>query len=183
MKKIENPGDIIPAREAAIAATAEKYAEYSAETSCGRTEDEYFMDCALELAAIAGDGGEVPVGCVIVRGGRIVSVGANGREVYRDATYHAECAAISAACRALGGWRAVGCTMYVTLEPCPMCAGAAFNARMPRIVIGARDPRSGAMGSAIDVGAAELNHRPEIVFGVKEAECAELLRRFFRERR
>lgn len=180
MKKIEHPEEIIPVREAAIAAIVEKYAEYSSD---GRTEDEYFMDCALELASVAADGGEVPVGCVIVRDGRIVSVGANGREVYRDATYHAECAAISDACRTLGGWRLIGCTMYVTLEPCPMCAGAVWNARLPRVVIGARDVRSGSMGSVIDLNSYELNHKPDVVFGVREAECAEILRKFFRSRR
>ena len=180
MKKIEHPEEIIPVREAAIAAIVEKYAEYRSD---GRTEDEYFMDCALELASVAADGGEVPVGCVIVRDGRIVSVGANGREVYRDATYHAECAAISEACRTLGGWRLIGCTMYVTLEPCPMCAGAVWNARLPRVVIGTRDVRSGSMGSVIDLNSYELNHKPDVLFGVRGDECAEILRRFFRSRR
>lgn len=180
MKKIEHPEEIIPAREAAIAAIAEKYAEY---VGGGQSEDEYFMGCAIELASLAAEGGEVPVGCVIVRDGRIVSVGANGREVYRDATHHAECAAISSACRSLGGWRLIGCTMYVTLEPCMMCAGAAWCARLPRVVIGARDPRSGAMGGAVDINSLGLNHKPEIVFGVREDECAALLRDFFRSRR
>ena len=182
MKKIEHPEVIIPAREAAISAVKEAFAVYSADSET-RTADEFFMDCAIELAKIAGDGGEVPVGCVIVRDGKIGSVGANGREVFRDATYHAEYAAISAACRCLGGWRLIGSTMYVTLEPCPMCAGAAWNARLPRVVIGTRDPRSGAMGSVIDLNSYNLNHKPEITFGVREAECAEILREFFRERR
>ena len=183
MKKIEHPEDIIPTREAAICAAAQKYAEYREECAGGRTEDEFFMDCAIEIGKVAGDGGEVPVGAVVVRDSKIVSVGANGREVYRDATYHAECAAIRAACGSLGGWRTVGCTLYVTLEPCPMCAGAIWNARMPRVVIGARDPRSGAMGSVIDLNSYELNHKPEIVFGVRETECAAILRDFFKKRR
>lgn len=181
MKKIENPDLILPSRTAAIDEIEKKYAVYPTEEE--RSADEYFMDCALELARVAADGGEVPVGCVIVRDGKLISTGANGREVFRDATHHAECAAISAACKALGGWRLIGCTLYVTLEPCPMCAGAIWCARVPRVVIGARDPKSGAMGSAIDLTAIGLNHTPEMTFGVREDECSELLRDFFRKRR
>ena len=181
MKKIEHPEEIIPSRETRLSEIREKYARYNDDEACD--EDEFFMDCALEAATVAGDGGDVPVGCAVVRDGRLISVSANGREVYRDATYHAECAAISEACNSLGGWRLVGCTMYVTLEPCPMCAGAIVNARVPRVVIGAKDVRFGAMGSLFDLTALPLNHKPETVFGVRENECRELIRDFFRKKR
>lgn len=181
MKKIENPELIIPHRTAAIDAIEQRYAVYPAGEE--RSADEYFMDCALELARVAADGGEVPVGCVIVRDGKLISAGANGREVFRDATHHAECAAISSAGRLLGGWRLIGCTLYVTLEPCPMCAGAIWCARVPRVVIGARDPNSGAMGSVIDMTSLGLNHTPEVTFGVRGGECSAILRDFFKKRR
>lgn len=181
IKKIENPEEILPSREARLSEIRDKYAEYTPES--GLTEDEFFMGCALECASLAADGGEVPVGCAVTKDGRLVSLAANGREVYRDATYHAECAAISEACRALGGWRLVGCTLYVTLEPCPMCAGAIVNARVPRVVIGAKDGRFGAMGSLFDLTALPLNHRPVTVFGVREDECRTVLQDFFKKRR
>jgi len=179
-KKIEDPSLILPAREEKIEAVRQKYARYEND---GRSEDEFFMDCALALAEIGAEGGEVPVGCVVVRDGAIVSLATNGREVFRDATYHAECAAISAAGRSLGGWRLVGCTLYVTLEPCMMCAGAIWCARVPRVVIGAKDPRSGAMGSVMDMNSYGLNYRPEVVFGVREDSCRAVLQDFFRSRR
>lgn len=181
MKKIEHPEEIIPEREERLGIIREKYARYDG--CSGVTEDEYFMACALEAAKVAADGGEVPIGCAIVREGALVSLSANGREVYRDATYHAECEAISEAGRSLGGWRLVGCTLYVTLEPCVMCAGAIVNARVPKVVIGARDERFGGMGSVTDVTAMPLNHKPEVVYGVREDECREILQDFFRERR
>lgn len=181
MKKIEHPEEIIPFREEKLHEVAARYAEYF--TDDCREADEFFMDCALEAAGVAGEYGEVPVGCAIVRDGRLVSLAANGREVYRDATYHAECAAISEACRILGGWRLVGCTMYVTLEPCPMCAGAIINARIPRVVVGTKDARSGALGSIVDMTSLPLNHKPDIKFGVREEECRGILQKFFRERR
>lgn len=145
--------------------------------------DLHYMGEALKLARLASEADEVPVGAVIVRDGRIVAAACNSRETDRDATCHAECSAIRAAGRALGGWRLIGCTMYVTLEPCPMCAGAAVNARLPRIVIGARDPRAGAFGSITDLNTLPLNHKPEITFGVMEEECANVLRNFFRKKR
>ena len=145
--------------------------------------NEAFMNEALALAREAAAEGEVPVGAVIVKGDTIVGRGRNRRELGKNALAHAEIEAINEACKTLGGWRLFGCELYVTLEPCPMCAGAAWNARMPRVVIGARDPRSGAMGSVIDMNSFELNHKPEVVFGVREAECAEILREFFRKRR
>lgn len=179
-KKIPDPASVIPEREASIEAVRVKYREYADD---GRTEDEFFMDAAIELAGIAAEGGEVPVGCVIVRDGNIVSLAANGREVFRDATYHAETAAISGAGGELGGWRLPGCTLYVTLEPCPMCAGAIWAAKVPRVVIGARDPKAGGMGSMFDLFSNPLNHRPDVTFGVREEECVSLLKNFFADRR
>ena len=145
--------------------------------------DRFCMSAALELAGEAAALGEVPVGCVIFRNGRIIAADFNGREETKNALYHAECAAISEACRVLGGWRLTGCTLYVTLEPCPMCAGAVWNARVPRVVIGAKDAKAGAFGSLISLNSYPLNHKPEIVFGVMERECAALLRDFFTSRR
>ncbi len=149
----------------------------------GADADRFFMRAALELAQAAAALGEVPVGCVIVRDGRLLAADFNGREETGNAVYHAECAAISAACRALGGWRLTGCTLYVTLEPCPMCAGAIWNARVPRVVIGAKDPRAGALGSLINLNAYPLNHKPVLRFGVFSKEASELLRTFFLSRR
>ncbi len=146
-------------------------------------DDEYFMNVALSLANLGAAEGEVPVGCVIVRNGEIIAADYNGRETFRDATYHAETAAISAACKKLGGWRLIGCTLYVTLEPCPMCAGAIWCARVPRVVIGTADQRSGALGGLIDLNSYPLNHKSEIVFGVLEDDCRTAMQNFFRERR
>ncbi len=145
--------------------------------------DKYFMALAIEEARKCAELDEVPVGAVIVRGNEVIAASGNGRETEKDATAHAETTAISAACRALGGWRLVGCELFVTLEPCPMCAGAIINSRVPAVIIGAHDPKAGALGSITDLSALPLNHKPEIVFGVMEDECAELLRSFFREKR
>lgn len=145
--------------------------------------DEYWMLLALDEAREAARMGEVPVGAVIVRDNRLVSVGRNRRESDRRAIAHAEIEAIDSACRALGGWRLHECSLYVTLEPCPMCAGAIINARLRRVVYGARDPKAGCCGSLIDLFSAPFNHHPEILGGILEAESAELLRSFFRERR
>lgn len=139
-----------------------------------------YMRRALELAAQAGEEGDVPVGCVIVRDGAIVGEGRNRREENGDATAHAELEAIRDACRRLGSWRLHRCTMYVTLEPCPMCAGAIVNARIPRVVFGARDPKAGACGSVCDLFAARFNHHPAVTAGVLEEPCAQVLRDFFR---
>ncbi|MBQ4042651.1 MAG: tRNA adenosine(34) deaminase TadA [Clostridia bacterium] len=145
--------------------------------------EEMFMRRALELAAEAAEAGEVPVGCVIVRDGKILSEGRNRRETDRNALAHAEIEAIEGACRALGGWRLTGCTLYVTLEPCPMCAGAIVNARIPRVVYGAKDARAGAMGSLINVNSYPLNHHAQVENGVLAGECAGILREFFSSRR
>lgn len=145
--------------------------------------DRFYMEAALELARAAASFGEVPVGCVIVRDGAIISADFNGREATKDAVYHAECSAISKACRALGGWRLSRCTLYVTLEPCPMCAGAIWNARVPRVVIGAKDAKAGSLGSLINLNAYPLNHKPELSFGVMAKDSAELLQKFFTSRR
>lgn len=145
--------------------------------------DEIFMDEALALAAEAAADDEVPVGCVIVRDGEIIAVGRNRREGDRHALAHAEIEAIDKACRALHGWRLIGCTLYVTLEPCPMCAGAIVNARIPRVVYGAPDPKAGACGSVFHVNDFPLNHKPEMVGGVRGAEAAAMLTDFFRRKR
>ena len=145
--------------------------------------EEMFMRRALELAAEAAEAGEVPVGCVIVREGKILSEGRNRRETDKNALAHAEIEAIDGACRTLGGWRLTGCTLYVTLEPCPMCAGAIVNARIPRVVYGAKDARAGAMGSLINVNSYPLNHHAQVEHGVLADECAGILREFFSSRR
>ena len=141
------------------------------------------MDEALALARQAAAEGEVPVGCVIARSGEIVGRGRNRRESGRTALGHAGIEAIDQACRTLGGWRLWECTLYVTLEPCPMCAGAILNARIPRVVYGASDDKSGACGSVCDLFSMDFNHHPAIEKGVREAESAALLTDFFRELR
>ena len=145
--------------------------------------DEAFMREALRLAEAAAEDGEVPVGCVITLGERIVGRGRNRREKDKNALAHAEIEAIDEACRTLGGWRLWQCTLYVTLEPCPMCAGAIMNARIPRIVYGAKDAVNGCCGSAIDLFLLPCSQKPEIVQGVLEPECAALMSGFFRRLR
>ena len=146
-------------------------------------EDLGFMDVALELAKQAFADGEVPVGCVIVRNGQIVGRGRNRRETGKTALGHAEIEAIADACKNLGGWRLWECTLYVTLEPCPMCAGAIINARIPRVVFGAADAKCGACGSVCDLFSMDFNHHPQVVRGIREAESQALLTEFFRELR
>ena len=146
-------------------------------------DDLIYMDEALELAREAAREGEVPVGCVIVRNGQIVGRGRNRRETGKTALGHAEIEAISQACQTLGGWRLWECTMYVTLEPCPMCAGAIVNARIPRVVFGAADGKSGACGSVCNLFSMEFNHHPQVESGVREEECAQLLKAFFQDLR
>ena len=145
--------------------------------------DREYMEEALQLAREAAAEGEVPVGCVIVRGGEIVGRGRNRRETAKTALGHAELEAIGDACRNLGGWRLWECTLYVTLEPCPMCAGAIINARIPRVVCGAADAKCGACGSVCDLFSMDFNHHPQITFGVAEAESKALLEDFFRQLR
>ena len=146
-------------------------------------EDMEFMDAALALAREAAADGEVPVGCVIVRGGQIVGRGRNRRETGKTALGHAEIEAIGDACKNLGGWRLWDCTLYVTLEPCPMCAGAIINARIPRVVFGATDGKCGACGSVCDLFSMDFNHRPEVVKGIREEESQALLTDFFQNLR
>ena len=146
-------------------------------------EDLRFMDEALALAKEAAAEGEVPVGCVIVRRGEIVGRGRNRRETEKTALGHAEIEAIGDACRNLGGWRLWECTLYVTLEPCPMCAGAIVGARIPRVVFGTCDAKCGACGSVCDLFAMDFNHHPKVEKGVREEEAAALLSDFFQQLR
>jgi len=142
-------------------------------------EDLEFMQAALRLAEEAAQDGEVPVGCVIVRKGEIVGRGRNRRETAKTALGHAEIEAIADACKNLGGWRLWDCTMYVTLEPCPMCAGAIINARIPKVFIGAKDEKCGACGSVCDLFSMDFNHHPETHFGLLEDDSKKLLTDFF----
>ena len=142
-----------------------------------------FMKEALLLAKEAAAEGEVPVGCVIVRNGEIVGRGRNRRETGKTALGHAEIEAIADACKNLGGWRLWECTLYVTLEPCPMCAGAIINARIPRVVFGASDDKSGACGSVCDLFSMAFNHHPQVDKGLCEEECKALLTEFFQDLR
>jgi tRNA(adenine34) deaminase len=145
--------------------------------------DEQFMEEAILLAKEAAKLGEVPIGCVIVKDDTIVGRGYNRRETGKSALYHAELMAIDEACRTLGGWRLWQCSLYVTLEPCPMCAGAIINARIPLVVYGASDPKAGSVGSVVDLFSLPYNHRPQVISGVLEAPCRLLLQNFFRELR
>ena len=145
--------------------------------------DEEYMRLALDEAKIAASLDEVPVGCVVVRRGEIIAKAHNTRETGKCALDHAEITAIRDACRRAGGWRLNDTTLYVSLEPCPMCAGAILNARIDRVVIGARDPRAGAFGSLFDLNALPLNHKAEITDGVLADESADLLSSFFRRKR
>jgi tRNA(adenine34) deaminase len=142
-----------------------------------------FMRRALQLAAEAAADGETPVGAVVVRDGIIVGEGRNRREKAKNALCHAELEAIQNACTALGGWRLWACELFVTLEPCPMCAGAIINARLRRLVYGAADPKAGCCGSVTDLFALPFNHRPAVEAGLCAAESAALLRGFFQSLR
>ena len=145
------------------------------------TEREDYMRAALSLAAQAADDGEVPVGCVIAGpDGVVIGRGRNRREEDGDATAHAEIIAIREACAALGTWRLEGCGLFVTLEPCPMCAGAVINARIPLVVYGAPDPATGSCGGVLNLFEEKYGHRPAIYGGVLKDECAALLSDFFR---
>ena len=147
-------------------------------------EHEKEMCAALVLAREAAELGEVPVGCVVTDAeGNIIGRGRNRREEAGDATAHAEIEAIREACQALGDWRLSGCTLTVTLEPCPMCAGAIINARIPTVVYGAKEPISGSCGSVIDLFFERYGHHPTVYSGVLEQDCAGLLRQFFADKR
>ena len=142
-------------------------------------DDVYYMKKAIALAEIAAREGEVPVGALVVCQDRIISSGYNLRETAKNALRHAELVAIDGACRSLHGWRLHQCTLYVTLEPCVMCAGAVVNARIRRVVYGASDPKAGAFGSVLNLNGYPLNHKPEIVPNVCGDECRAQLKRFF----
>ena len=142
--------------------------------------DEHFMRLALREAERAVEHEDVPVGAVVVHEGEVIGVGHNERELRQDPTAHAEILAIREAARALGSWRLLDCVLYVTLEPCAMCAGAIVLARVPRVIFGASDPKAGAAGSVLDVLAEpRLNHRPEVLGGLLASESAALLQAFF----
>ena len=141
--------------------------------------DAEYMQIALQLAREAAEEGGVPVGAVVVRDGEIIGTGRNRREVRKNALAHAELEAIHNACTHLGGWQLVGCTLYVTLEPCPMCAGAIINSRIERVVQGAMNPKAGSCGSLVNLFDLPYNHRPEIVSGVCGDECGALLKECF----
>ena len=145
--------------------------------------DEDYMREALALAKKAFEMGEVPVGAVAVWDGKIVGRGMNRRETDKNALHHAEVEAIDEACRSLQGWRLWKCDLYVTLEPCPMCAGAIINSRVRRLVFGAKDAKAGSCGSVVDMFALPYNHKPEVTAGVLEKECSELLTDFFEQLR
>ena len=148
------------------------------------TSDDYFMGEALRQAKLAYDADEVPIGAVIVREKKILTRAFNQVELLKDATAHAEVLAITQAAHALGDWRLEGCTLYVTKEPCPMCAGAIVLSRVKRVVFGVADPKSGGAGSVFDItGQGGLNHKVETVTGVKEDDCRLLLQSFFRAKR
>jgi tRNA(adenine34) deaminase len=146
--------------------------------------EDYFMRLALREAERALEHEDVPIGAVVVRGGEVLAAAHNERELRQDPTAHAEMIALREAARALGTWRVLDTVVYVTLEPCAMCAGAIVLARVPRVVYGASDPKAGACGSVLDVlGEPRLNHRPEVAGGLLAAECGQILSTFFADRR
>ncbi len=142
--------------------------------------DQKYMKEALRLAKKAAARGEVPVGAVLVKEGKIIARGYNRRECDQDGLAHAELIAIRRACKKIGFWRLNDCTLYVTLEPCPMCTGAIINTRIPRVVFGCSDPKGGAMGGLCDLNQYPWNHHPQIEKGVLEEECAAVLKDFFK---
>src|SRR5438270_11116664 len=145
--------------------------------------EDYFMRLALREAERALEHDDVPIGAVVVRDGEIIGAGHNERELRQDPTAHAEILALREAARAAGSWRVLESVLYVTLEPCAMCAGAIVLARVPRVVFGTTDPKAGACGSVLDVlGEPRLNHRPQVESGLLAEDCADLLRAFFGSR-
>lgn len=146
-------------------------------------DNEYFMDQAIALAKEAAQEGEVPVGAVVVLGDKIVGTGRNRREKNKNALAHAEIEAINEACRTLGGWRLWQCDMFVTLEPCPMCAGAIINSRIKRVVFGAYDKKSGSCESLVKLFDLPYNHKPQLEGGFMQEECSAILSDFFKQLR
>ena len=145
--------------------------------------DKKYMKAALKLAQKAADEGEVPVGAVVVCEGKIVGRGRNRRETKKNAIHHAEIEAIEKACKKLGGWRLHKCDLYVTLEPCPMCTGAIINARIKTLYYGAKDEKAGSCGTLVNLFVLSYNHKPEVISGVMEEECADILKKFFKDLR
>jgi tRNA(adenine34) deaminase len=143
-------------------------------------DNEKFMKRALRLAEKAASIGEVPVGAVIVKNGKVIATGYNKRETGKNALYHAEIRAINKACKKLGGWRLPECSLYVTLEPCAMCGGAIINSRIENVYIGTTDPKAGAMGSVCNLVEMKFNHKPLIFYGILENECSNILKIFFK---
>lgn len=145
---------------------------------------ELFMREALEEAKKAIEWGEVPIGAVVVRNGQVIARGHNMRETWKDPTAHAEIIALREASRVLGGWRLTGCHLYVTLEPCPMCAGAILLSRVDEVIFGASEPKFGAAGSIVNlIEMEQFNHHPQLTSGILKDECGMILKEFFRERR
>ena len=140
-----------------------------------------YMKEALRLAQCAAQNGEVPVGAVIVKDSEIIATGANRRESDQSPTAHAEIIAIQEASKSIGSWRLDGCTLYVTLEPCPMCMGAIINSRIEKVVFGAFDLKAGACGSVVNLNKYAFNHHPEVIGGIMEDECGEILTDFFKK--
>lgn len=145
--------------------------------------DELYMSLALEEAAFAYDSDEVPVGCIIVNDGRVIARAHNVRETLKSPIAHAEIEAIMQATGEMPSWRLENCAMYVTLEPCPMCAGAIINSRISKVVFGAYDKKAGAFGTLYNLAEGKLNHKPEVIGGVMEAECSNILSKYFKEKR
>ena len=145
--------------------------------------DEFYMAEAMREARLAAEAGEVPVGAVVVRDGEIIGRGRNTREYGKNALGHAEISAIDEACKRIGGWRLTRCVLYVTLEPCPMCAGAIISARIPRVVSAVKDSKAGAFGSVINLNSYPLNHKTKAEFGVLSDEASRMLSGFFLELR
>ncbi|NBI06341.1 tRNA adenosine(34) deaminase TadA [Senegalia massiliensis] len=144
----------------------------------------YFMKKALKQAEIAYQKEEVPIGCVIVKDGKIIASAYNMREELNDPTAHAEIIALQDASEILGGWRLTGCTMYVTIEPCAMCAGAIVNSRIDKLIIGSMDKKAGACGSILNIVQNDkLNHRVEMITGIMEQECSNIMKNFFKDLR
>ena len=147
------------------------------------TREEIYMKKALDLAYQAGQKNEIPVGAVIVLNDEIIAVGKNNREFTKNALHHAEIEAISSACKVLNSWRLIDCELFVTLEPCPMCAGAIINSRISKLIYGTHDPKSGSCGSVVNLFDLPYNHKPQIINGVLKEECSNILTEFFKNLR